>query len=74
MVRPDGARAPACADIVTWINDDLNSVHAQPDVKELLAREVATVRPGTPDDARAQLASELTRWTRLLKDANVRVE
>jgi len=66
------ARTPA--PIVKRLNEELNAVLALPDVKELLAREGATPRPGTPAEFSTQIRTELVRWTQLIKDNNIAVE
>jgi tripartite-type tricarboxylate transporter receptor subunit TctC len=60
--------------VVKRLNEELNWVLAQPDVRELLAREAATPRPGTPEALGKLISSELARWTMLIKDANIKVE
>ena len=60
--------------VVKRINDELNAVLAVPDVRDLLAREGAEPLPGTPEQFGKLIRSELTRWTRLIKDANIHPE
>ena len=60
--------------LVKRINEELNAVLALPEVKEVLAREAATPRPGTPDEFGKLIASDLTRWTKLIKEAKIQVE
>ncbi|MDB5742012.1 MAG: putative Bug-like extracytoplasmic solute binding receptor, family [Polaromonas sp.] len=62
------------ADVVKRLNEDLNAVLAQPDMKELLAREDATPKPGTPKDLSNLIKSEVNRWTKLIKDNNIQIE
>ena len=66
------ARMPP--EMVRRLNEELNAVLAQPEVRELLAREVAVATPGTPDDFGKLMAFEVTRWSRLIKDAGIRME
>ena len=41
-----------------------------PDVKEMLAAEGATGRPGTPEDLGNLIKTDLVRWSKLIKDNN----
>jgi tripartite-type tricarboxylate transporter receptor subunit TctC len=62
------------ADVVKRLNEELNAVLAQSDMKELLAREDATPKPGTPKDLGNLVQSEIDRWTKLIKDNNIQIE
>ena len=66
------ARLPA--PIVKRLNEELNAVLATPEMKDMLAREGASPRPGTPDDFAKLIRAELARWTKLIKDANIQIE
>ena len=66
------ARMPPA--IVTRLNQELNAVLALPDVKELLAGEGASPQPTTPEQFGALIRSDLTLWTRLIKEQNIQVE
>jgi tripartite-type tricarboxylate transporter receptor subunit TctC len=66
------ARLPAS--VVTRLNEELNAVLAMPDVKALLASEGATPRPGTPEVFASLIRSDLARWSRLIKEANIQIE
>jgi len=66
------ARLPA--NIVKRLNDEINAVLALPDVREGLAREGASAHPGAPEALGELMRSELGRWTRLIKDANIQTQ
>ena len=66
------ARMPA--NVVRRLNEELNAVLASQDMKDMLAGEGATPRPGTSDDFAKLFASDITRWTRLIKESNIRIE
>jgi len=66
------ARMPA--PVIRKLNEEINAVLAMPDVRELLAREGATARASTPEAFGELMRTELTRWTRLIKDANISAE
>ena len=60
--------------LVKRINEELNAVLAVPEVKEVLAREAATPRPGTADEFGKLIANDLERWSKLIKEAKIQVE
>jgi len=60
--------------IVKKVNAELNSILAQPDMRELLAREAATPAAGTSEDFARLISLETEAWTRLIKDRKIKVE
>jgi tripartite-type tricarboxylate transporter receptor subunit TctC len=66
------ARLPAA--LIKRLGEELNATLALPDVREALAREGATPQPGTPEDLRNLIGSELVRWSRLIKDAQLQID
>lgn len=70
LVGPGRLPAP----IVKRLNEELDVVLAQPDVKELLSREGATPQPSTPEEFGSLIRSELARWRRLIKDNHIQTE
>jgi tripartite-type tricarboxylate transporter receptor subunit TctC len=62
------------ADIVQRTNKALNEILQDPAVKEKLAGMGATTLGGTPDDLQKKLASELDKWNRVVKEANIQVQ
>ena len=66
------ARLPA--PVLKRLNEELNAVLALPDVKEVLAREGAEPRPSTPEEFGKLISADLTRWAKLIKDTNIKVE
>jgi tripartite-type tricarboxylate transporter receptor subunit TctC len=66
------ARMPAA--VVERLNRELNAVLELPEVKEVLARDAATPKPGTPDQFGSLIQSDITRWARLIKDTGIQVE
>jgi len=61
-------------DVVKRLNSELNLVLAQADVREMLTRFAAVTRPGTPEDFGRLHAFEVNRWSKLIKDANIKIE
>jgi tripartite-type tricarboxylate transporter receptor subunit TctC len=66
------ARLPA--PVLKRLNEDLNAVLALPDVREVLAREGAEPRPSTPEEFSKLISADLARWSKLIKDTNIKVE
>ena len=60
--------------IIDKLNTDLNRVLANPEVKEKFARLGMQAAPGTPDELAATLRADLARWTRVVRDANIKTE
>jgi len=60
--------------VIKLLNQELNEVLAQDDVREILARDAAVPTPGTPEDFRALMDFDLARWSKLVKDANIKTE
>ncbi|HSV83770.1 MAG TPA: tripartite tricarboxylate transporter substrate binding protein [Ramlibacter sp.] len=66
------ARVPA--EVVKRVNEELNAVLAQPEAREILARDAAVPTPSTPEGFSRLVAQDLARWSKLVKDANIQVE
>jgi tripartite-type tricarboxylate transporter receptor subunit TctC len=62
------------ASVLKRLNEELNAVLGLPEVRELFAREGAATLPTSPDQFRSMVRSEITRWTQLIKDANIVME
>ena len=60
--------------VVDKLNTDLNKVLANPEVRERFAKLGMQAAPGTPDELAATLRADLARWTRLVKEANIKTE
>jgi tripartite-type tricarboxylate transporter receptor subunit TctC len=60
--------------VLKRLNEELNAVLAMPEIKDVLAREGAEPRPGAPDEFGKLISADLTRWTKLIKDTNIKVE
>jgi tripartite-type tricarboxylate transporter receptor subunit TctC len=60
--------------IVKRLNDELNAILLKPQMRDLLASEAAVPTPGPPDYFAKVVASDITRWTKLIKEANIQVE
>ena len=60
--------------IAEKLNSDLNRMLANPEVKAKFASLGMRAAPGTPDELAATLRADLARSTRVVKDANIKVE
>ena len=61
------------AAIVQKLNAGLNGMLKQPDVTDRLDKLNVEYRPNTPDEFRAFVAAEMERWSRVVKEANIKV-
>ena len=60
--------------IIERLNKALNSVLADPEVRERLLAQGAEAVGGTPEALAATVAAELPRWAKLAKDAHIKAE
>jgi tripartite-type tricarboxylate transporter receptor subunit TctC len=60
--------------VVARLNQTLVAVLALPDVKERLARDGVDAAGSTPEALNAIVQSEKKLWTKVVKDANIKVE
>jgi tripartite-type tricarboxylate transporter receptor subunit TctC len=65
------AGAPAA--IVQKLNAGLNATLRQPDVMERLAKLNVDFRENTPEEFRAFVAAEMEKWSRVIKEANIKL-
>jgi tripartite-type tricarboxylate transporter receptor subunit TctC len=65
------ARAGTPQPIIDRLNKDIQKALAQPDLREKFAGLAIEPRGGTPAEAKRLLASEVVRWTKVIKDANI---
>jgi len=61
-------------EVVKKLNDEMNAVLVQKDVREVLAREGATPTPVAPEAFGKLIPFELARWSKLIKDAKIQTE
>ncbi len=60
--------------IIKRVNDELNALLAQKEIRDLLAKEAAVPKPVSPAEFRRIINFDLDRWSKLIKDANIQVE
>ena len=71
-----GVMAPAATprDIVSKLAADINKAMREPDVKARLEQVGTQLRELSPDEFGAFMRAELTKYAKLVKDANIRLE
>jgi len=69
-----GAPAGTPADIVDKLNHEINAVLADPALKGKLAEFGAIVLTGSPADFKAFIATEIEKWGKVVKFANIKPE
>jgi len=57
--------------VVLKLNQAVGDILRQPDVKEAILKQGAEVAPSTPGELQAFVASELVKWTKVIKDAGI---
>jgi tripartite-type tricarboxylate transporter receptor subunit TctC len=66
------ARVPPA--VIQRLNTELNAILARADVRDLLAREAAVPTPGTPQEFGKLVALDVARWSKLIKDNDIKTE
>jgi tripartite-type tricarboxylate transporter receptor subunit TctC len=66
------ARTPK--DIVAKVHADIVRVLKQPDIKERFAGEGGDIVANTPEEFGAFIRNEIPKWSKVVKDAGVKVE
>jgi tripartite-type tricarboxylate transporter receptor subunit TctC len=70
MIAPSGTPEKVVAEINRVANEAMND----PQVKQKLADQGLTVAGDTPEQFRAFIDSETTKWAKVMKDAGVKIE
>ena len=60
--------------VVTKLNRELVRILAQPEVRERLVREGADPASTTPEAFAVYMRTEVAKWSKIIKDANIRAE
>ncbi len=60
--------------VVDRLNADLNRVLANPEVKDKFAKIGLQAAPGRPEELDATLRADLARWTKVAREANIKLE
>ncbi|MBO9355025.1 tripartite tricarboxylate transporter substrate binding protein [Bordetella petrii] len=67
-------RAGTPPDIVAKINRDVVELLNEPETKQTIAQQGAMAAPSTPDELGQLAASEISRWGKVIDDANITIE
>ncbi len=67
-------QAAAPKDVIAKLNAEVNAILKSPDVVETLARQGLQPTGGTPAELAELTASDLERWARVIRDANIRAD
>ena len=70
MVLPKGTPR----DIITRLNTEINKILALPEVREKLEQQGAIPAPMSIDEFRAHIASEIKKWSAVVKASGAKVE
>jgi tripartite-type tricarboxylate transporter receptor subunit TctC len=60
--------------IVRRLNAEIRATLAKPDMAEKLRAQYFDVRPGTPEALAQTVREDLAHWTKVVKDANIRID
>ena len=61
-------------DIVTRLNREINAVLEDPDLRAKLTAQGIEISGSTPQALQAELADEVAKWAKVIRDANIKVE
>jgi tripartite-type tricarboxylate transporter receptor subunit TctC len=67
-------RAGTPAPVIAKLNAALNKAMSGEDIKAQFAKEGATVMTSTPEKLGQDLAADLVKWAKVVKDANVKLD
>jgi tripartite-type tricarboxylate transporter receptor subunit TctC len=73
VVRCLGA-AGTPTEIVVLLHREIVAIINRPDVKERLAAIDYTLVGNTPDQLAAQISSEVEKWKKVIREANIKAE
>ncbi len=60
--------------IVGKLNAEINKILALPATRTHFAMEFMTITPGTPEDLGETVKRDIARWTKVVRDANLKPE
>ena len=70
VIGPAGMPKP----VVERINREINSILQVPEMRELLARQGADPRTGTPEEFAAAMSTDLQKWAKVVATAGIKVQ
>jgi tripartite-type tricarboxylate transporter receptor subunit TctC len=69
VIGPAGMPKP----VVDRINREINSILHVPEMRELLAKQGADPRTGTPEEFTAAMSTDLQKWAKVVATAGIKV-
>jgi tripartite-type tricarboxylate transporter receptor subunit TctC len=72
--RGIGAPKQTPVEIVEKLNEEINSILADPNVKARIADIGGTVLPGSPADFGKLIADETEKWGKVIRGANIKLQ
>ncbi len=70
VIGPAGMPKP----VIDRINREINSILHVPEMRELLAKQGADPRTGTPEEFAAAMSSDLRKWAKVVATAGIKVQ
>jgi tripartite-type tricarboxylate transporter receptor subunit TctC len=61
-------------EIIQRLNGEIRATLAKPDVREKLRAQYFEVRAGTPEQLAQTVRDDLARWSKVIKEANIRID
>jgi tripartite-type tricarboxylate transporter receptor subunit TctC len=68
------APASTPAEIIRRLNQEMRSAAADPEIRKRLELDGSRVLTATPEELRNTIATEIAKWTKLIKAAGIRAE
>ena len=60
--------------MVTWLNQTMNRVLVEPDLRKRLADSGLEVETSTPEQMQKTVVDDMARWGKVIREANIRVD
>ena len=60
--------------MVTWLNQTLNKVLVEPDLRKRLADTGLEVETSTPEQMQKTVIADIARWGKVIREANIRID
>jgi tripartite-type tricarboxylate transporter receptor subunit TctC len=61
-------------EIVTRLNTELNRIVQLPEIQQRMRTQLFSTRTSTPEEFSKIIQADLTKWSKLVRDANIKVE
>jgi tripartite-type tricarboxylate transporter receptor subunit TctC len=60
--------------MVAWLNQTLNRVLVEPDLRKRLADSGLEVETSTPEQMQKTVVEDMARWGKVIREANIRID